>query len=61
MLKKQIKVTLVRSVIGVRKSHVETIRGLGLHRMNSVNILSDTPSIRGMIRKVNYLLLISEE
>lgn len=53
---KKIKITLVRSIIGTKESHRATIRGLGLKKLNSVSILADTPEIRGMIHKVNYLL-----
>ena len=53
---KKIKITLVRSIIGTKKSHRATIRGLGLKRLNSSSVLIDTPEIRGMIHKVNYLL-----
>lgn len=54
--KKLVKVTLVKSIIGTKESHRATVRGLGLKRLNSFSVLTDTPEIRGMIRKVNYLL-----
>lgn len=54
--KKTIKITLIKSLIGTKKSHRATIRGLGLKKMNSFSILNDTPEIRGMIKKVNYLI-----
>ncbi|HWK62466.1 MAG TPA: 50S ribosomal protein L30 [Eoetvoesiella sp.] len=57
---KQIKVTLVRSVIGTKKSHRDTVRGLGLGKLNSSSVLVDTPEVRGMIRKVDYLVAVSE-
>jgi large subunit ribosomal protein L30 len=60
MAQKQIKVTLVRSVIGTREDHRATVRGLGLGRLNSSRVLNDTPEIRGMIRKVDYLVRVSE-
>lgn len=60
MADKQIKVTLVRSVIGTHKSHRATVRGLGLSKLNSSRVLADTPEIRGMIRKVDYLVSVSE-
>lgn len=60
MAQKQIKVTLVRSVIGTKKDHRDTIRGLGLRRVNSSRVLVDTPEVRGMIRKVDYLVTVSE-
>lgn len=53
---KKIKVTLVRSVIGTKQDHRATVLGLGLKRLNSSSTLEDTPAVRGMIRKVAYLL-----
>lgn len=54
--KKTIKVQLVKSLIGTKKSHRSTVRGLGLRKLNSVSELEDTPAVRGMINKVRYLL-----
>lgn len=56
MSAKAIKVTLVRSVIGTKKDHRATVRGLGLRRLNSTSILADSPAVRGMIKKVAYLV-----
>ena len=53
-----IKVTLVRSVIGRLESHRATVKGLGLRRMHHTVEVEDTPAIRGMINKVNYLLKV---
>ncbi|WP_217125737.1 50S ribosomal protein L30 [Hydrogenophilus thiooxidans] len=53
-----IRVTLVRSVIGTRQDHRATVRGLGLRRLNHTVELPDTPQVRGMIRKVGYLLKV---
>ena len=55
---KKIKVTLLKSVAGIRRTHVATVRGLGLKRINQVSELVDTPAVRGMINKVNYLVRI---
>lgn len=54
----KIKVKLVKGLIGTRESHRATVRGLGLRRVNSVSELEDTPSIRGMINKVSYLVKV---
>ncbi|MDR1311221.1 MAG: 50S ribosomal protein L30 [Burkholderiaceae bacterium] len=54
----QIRVKLVKSLIGTRESHRATVRGLGLRRLNSVSTLEDTPAIRGMINKVSYLVKV---
>lgn len=56
MADKTIKVTLIKSVIGTKQDHRATVRGLGLKRINSSAVLEDTPAVRGMIRKVAYLL-----
>jgi large subunit ribosomal protein L30 len=51
-----LKVTLVKSVIGTKQDHRATVRGLGLRRLNSSAVLVDTPAVRGMIKKVAYLV-----
>jgi large subunit ribosomal protein L30 len=63
MAKKQaskLRVTLIRSTNGKIQSHRETVRGLGLRRMHHTVELEDTPAIRGMINKVNYLVRVEE-
>ena len=56
--KKTLTVKLVKSVAGTRQSHRDTVRGLGLRKVNSTRILEDTPAVRGMINKVAYLVLV---
>jgi large subunit ribosomal protein L30 len=56
--KKTLTVKLVRSVAGTREDHRATVRGLGLRRLNSQRVLEDTPSVRGMINKVAYLVQV---
>lgn len=51
-----VRVTLVKSVIGTIRSHRDCVRGLGLRRINHTVEVEDTPSVRGMINKVNYLV-----
>ncbi len=53
-----IKVTLVKSVIGRIEAHRATVKGLGLRRMHHTVELQDTPAIRGMINAVGYLLKV---
>ena len=53
-----IKVQLVKGLIGTRQDHRATVRGLVLRRVNSVSELQDTPSVRGMINKVSYLVKV---
>ena len=61
MAKKTVKVTLVRSPIGSLPKHKLCLKGLGLKRMNQSVAVEDTPSVRGMINKVNYMLTIEGE
>lgn len=56
-----VKVTLVRSPIGALPKHKATLTGLGLRRMNHTVELEDTPSVRGMINKVSYMLRVEGE
>jgi large subunit ribosomal protein L30 len=55
---KTIKVKLVKSPIGCKQSHRDTVRGLGLRRLNSVRELQDTPAVRGMVDRISYLVRI---
>jgi large subunit ribosomal protein L30 len=57
---KKVKVTLAKGVARTRKDHRETVRGLGLKRINHTVELVDTPAVRGMITKVGYLLKVAE-
>lgn len=55
---KTIKVTLVRSTTGRLRSHRACVKGLGLRRIGHVVQVEDTPAVRGMINRVNYLLKV---
>jgi large subunit ribosomal protein L30 len=57
----KIKVTLVRSPIGKLPKHKECVKGLGLRRIGHVVEVEDTPSVRGMINKVNYMVKVVGE
>lgn len=56
----RIQVSLVRSLNGRPADQRATVRALGLTRMHSTVIHDDTPSIRGMVRKVRHLLRVEE-
>jgi large subunit ribosomal protein L30 len=58
MADKKIKITLVKSIIGTKQDHRATVRGLGLRKLNSSSELIDTPAVRGMINKVQYLVKV---
>ncbi len=53
-----IKVTLVKSGIGRDKKIRETLRGLGLTKLNRTVTLKNTPAIRGMVNKVTFMVRI---
>jgi large subunit ribosomal protein L30 len=55
---KTVTVKLVRSPIGTKQSHRDTVRGLGLRKLNSQSVLEDTPAVRGMIDKIAYLVQV---
>lgn len=59
--KRKIKVKQVKSEIGYNQRQRATLRGLGLRRMQQVVEVEDTPSVRGMIGKVNHLIVVVEE
>ncbi|EGN76147.1 50S ribosomal protein L30 [Aliidiomarina shirensis] len=60
MAKKTIKVTQTKSAIGRLPKHRATLVGLGLRRINHTVELEDTPSVRGMVNRVNYMVKVEE-
>ena len=56
----KLKVTQVRSVIHRPKDQKDTIRRLGLHRIDDSVVKDDRPEIRGMIAKVRHLVKVEE-
>ncbi len=56
----KIKIRLLKSLAGCKQQHRDTVRGLGLKKLNQVSELADTPAVRGMINRVNYLVRIED-
>lgn len=54
----KLRVTQVRSAIGYNRRQRVILRGLGIRRMHHTVELEDTPSVRGMIRKIPHLLKV---
>ena len=52
------KVTLVKSGIGRNKRIKQTLKGLGLTKLNKTVELKNTPAMRGMVEKVSFLVKI---
>jgi large subunit ribosomal protein L30 len=57
---KRVRVTLVKSPIGYNQRQKDTVRALGLHRMQETVEHVDSPAVRGMIAKVIHLLQVEE-
>ena len=61
MAKKSITIKFIRSVNKRPQDQVDTIRGLGLRRLNDERTLENTPAVRGMIKKVIHLVEVVKE
>jgi large subunit ribosomal protein L30 len=59
-MSKTVKVTQLKSSIGRLPKHRATLRGLGLRRINHTVELEDTPSVRGMLNKVYYMIKVED-
>ncbi|AIE58660.1 50S ribosomal protein L30 [Bacillus methanolicus] len=58
---KKLEITLTRSVIGRPKDQRETVKALGLRKLNQTVEHQDNPAIRGMINKVAHLVTVKEQ
>ncbi|GIJ44694.1 50S ribosomal protein L30 [Virgisporangium aliadipatigenens] len=56
----RLKVTQVRSAIGRKQNQRDTLRTLGLKRINDAVVKEDRPEIRGMIQTVTHLVRVEE-
>jgi large subunit ribosomal protein L30 len=59
-MSKMIKIKYVRSSIGREQSQKDTVRALGLTKLNQVREIADNPVVRGMINKVCHMVKIVE-
>ncbi|PID30075.1 MAG: 50S ribosomal protein L30 [Candidatus Cloacimonadota bacterium] len=57
---KKLSVTQIRSTIGRKQKHKDTVKALGLGKIGRVRIHDDNPVIRGMINRVSYLVKVEE-
>lgn len=55
-----LKITWKKSAIGYERDQRETIRALGLRRLNHTVVKEDTPTVRGMVFKVRHLVEVEE-
>ena len=58
--KKTVTVTQINSALGRKPGQKETLIGLGLNKLRRTRTLEDTPSVRGMIRKVAHLIKVED-
>jgi len=58
--KSMLKITQVRSKIGYKPKARATLEALGLRKIRQTVELPDNPSIRGMIKKIEYLLKVEK-
>jgi len=56
----ELKVTQIKSKIGAKKEHRDSLRSLGLHRIGETVVKQDRPEIRGMIKAVRHLVTVEE-
>ena len=56
----KIKITLTRSLIGFKKDQQLTVKALGLGKIRTSVVQEDTPTIRGMIHKVEHLVKVEK-
>lgn len=57
---KKIKITLVKSPIDRPERQKETLKALGLNKLNATREVEATPQILGMVRKVNHMIAVEE-
>ncbi len=57
---KMLKITLVKSPIGYSWDQKETVKRLGLKKLDKTVVKPDNPQIRGMVRKVRHLVKVEE-
>ncbi len=55
-----LRVTLVKSVIGSKKDQIATVEALGLKKIRDTKEHADNPQIRGMVNKVKHLVKVEE-
>ena len=57
---RRVRITQVRGLAGTRSEHRGTMRALGLRRIRQSVVLDDSPHLRGMLRKVDKLIVVEE-
>jgi len=55
---KYIRITQIKSSIGILKKHKSTLMGLGIYRIGQTVIRKNTPSLQGMLKTISYMLIV---
>jgi ribosomal protein L30, bacterial/organelle len=57
---KELKITLVKSTIGCLSKQKATVEALGLHKIGSAKVHTDSPALQGMLKVVSHLVKVEE-
>ena len=60
LIKEMLKITQIKSAIGYKPKAKLTLAALGLKKINQVVEKTDSPQIRGMIKRIHYLIKVEE-
>ena len=60
MAEKKVKITQIKSAIGYRHQAKDTLKVLGIKKMNESVIKVVSPSVLGMIKSINHLLKVDD-
>ena len=60
MADKKIKITQIKSAIGYRQRAKDTLKALGINKLNGSVVKLNTPAIQGMVTAINHLLRVEE-
>ena len=56
----QVKIKLVKSLIGSKKDQIATAQALGLKKIGDVTVQPNTPQTQGKVKKISHLLEVTE-
>jgi large subunit ribosomal protein L30 len=56
----QLKVTQIKSKIGTKQNHRDSLRTLGLRKIRQSVVREDTPQVRGLVQTVRHLVTVEE-
>ena len=56
----QVKIKLVKSLIGSKKDQIATAQALGLKKLGDVTVQPNNPQTQGKVKKISHLLEVTE-